>query len=148
MENYSAIKMNKIMPFAATWLELEPLILREDTIWYHLYLQSNIGHKWTFPQEKNSWTWRIDCGCQGVVGGSGMDWVSGVNRCKLLCLEWISNEILLYSSGNYSHLWWTMMEDNVRKRMYICMCDWVTFLYSRKLTKHCKPAMMEKMNII
>ena len=24
------------------------------------------------------------------------------------------------------------------------MCDWVTLLYSRKLTEHCKPAMMEK----
>ena len=23
------------------------------------------------------------------------------------------------------------------------MCDWVTLLYSRKLTEHCKPAMME-----
>ena len=40
-----------------------------------------------------------------------MQWVknvteSGVNRCKLLDLEWISNEILLYSTGNYisSHL--------------------------------------------
>ena len=30
-------------------------------------------------------------------GGSGMDWEFGVNRCKLLPLEWISNEILLYS---------------------------------------------------
>ena len=39
------------------------------------------------------------CGCQ--VGGSGMDWESGVNRCKLLHLEWMSNEILLYSTGNY-----------------------------------------------
>ena len=29
MEYYSAIKMNKIMPFAATWMELETLILRE-----------------------------------------------------------------------------------------------------------------------
>ena len=26
--------------------------------------------------------------------GSGMDWVLGVNRCRLLPLEWISNEIL------------------------------------------------------
>ena len=26
---------------------------------------------------------------------------SGVNRCKLLPLEWISSEILLYSTGNY-----------------------------------------------
>ena len=39
------------------------------------------------------------CSCQG--GGSGMDWEFGVNRCKLLPLEWISNEILLYSTGKY-----------------------------------------------
>ena len=39
-------------------------------------------------------------GCQ-VRWGSGMDWESGVNRYKLLPLEWISNEILLYSTGNY-----------------------------------------------
>ena len=31
--------------------------------------------------------------------GSGME--SGVNRCKLLHLKWISNEILLYSTRNY-----------------------------------------------
>ena len=24
------------------------------------------------------------------------------------------------------------------------MCDWVTSLYSRKLTEHCKPVIMEK----
>ena len=29
MEYYSAIKKNKIMPFAATWMELEILILSE-----------------------------------------------------------------------------------------------------------------------
>ena len=29
MEYYSAIKRNKIMPFAATWMELETLILSE-----------------------------------------------------------------------------------------------------------------------
>ena len=28
------------------------------------------------------------CGCRG--GGSGMDWESGINRHKLLPLEWIS----------------------------------------------------------
>ena len=29
IENYSAIKKNKVMPFAATWTELETLILSE-----------------------------------------------------------------------------------------------------------------------
>ena len=41
-----------------------------------------------------------------------------------------------------------MMEDNMRKRMYMCMCDWVTLLYCRKLTEHCKPTIMEKIKII
>ena len=28
--------------------------------------------------------------------------------------------------------------------MHTCVCDWVTLLYSRKLTEHCKPAIMGK----
>ena len=37
-----------------------------------------------------------------VEGGrSGMNGEFGVARCKLLHLEWISNEVLLYSTGNY-----------------------------------------------
>ena len=28
------------------------------------------------------------------------------------------------------------------------MCDWVTLLYSRNLTEHCKPATMKKIKII
>ena len=39
------------------------------------------------------------CGFQW--GGSGMDWQFGVSRCKLFYLEWIGNEVLLYSIGNY-----------------------------------------------
>ena len=39
------------------------------------------------------------CGCQG-----GEEWDrqgAWVGRCKLLHLEWISHEVLLYSTGNY-----------------------------------------------
>lgn len=45
---------------------------------------------------------------------------------------------------NYHNL----MEDKVRKRMPICMCDWVNFLYSIKLTEHCKTTVIEKIKII
>ena len=35
-------------------------------------------------------------------GRSGMDWEFGVSGCKLLShLEWMSNEVLLYTTGNY-----------------------------------------------
>jgi len=42
MEYYSAIKKNKIMPFAATWMELETLILsQKEKDKYHM-----IPHIW------------------------------------------------------------------------------------------------------
>ena len=40
------------------------------------------------------------------------------------------------------HLWWGMIM--WEKRMYTCMCDWVTSLCGRKLTEHCKSAIMEQ----
>ena len=36
----------------------------------------------------------------GVGGGREMDWEFEVSRCKLLHLEWINNEVLLYSTGS------------------------------------------------
>ena len=41
-----------------------------------------------------------------------------------------------------SHLGWSMIMGE--KGMYMCICDWVTLLYSRKVTEHCKSAIMEK----
>ena len=45
MEYYSAIKKNEIMSFAATWRDLEIIILskvrqRKTNIWYHYYVES------------------------------------------------------------------------------------------------------------
>ena len=37
---------------------------------------------------------------KGKEGGSGMDWEFEISRDKLLHLEWISNEVLLHSTGN------------------------------------------------
>ena len=58
MEYYSAIKRTK-MPFAATWLDLEIILLTEirkiktNIIWSHLYVESNIWHKQTYLQNRN-----------------------------------------------------------------------------------------------
>ena len=69
--------------------------------------------------KRKLWTWRTDF---RLLRGREWDaWELMVNRCKLLLLEWISNEILLYSTGNY---FWSLMREhyNVRKRnvyMYV-----------------------------
>ena len=74
--------------------------------------------------EKKSWTWRIDLWLQGGGGGSGMDWVLGVNYCFWNGLAMRSCCIALKTMS--SHL---LMGE---KRMYTCMCNWVTKLYSRE----------------
>ena len=38
---------------------------------------------------------------RGEEWGSGIDGEFGISRCKLLHLEWVSNEVLLYNTGNY-----------------------------------------------
>ena len=41
------------------------------------------------------------CGCQEGFGGSEIDWEFEVSRYKLLHLEWVSSEVLLYITRNY-----------------------------------------------
>ena len=52
-----------------------------------------------------------------------MDSEVGVGRCKLLHLEWINNEVLLYSTGNQIQS--LVIEHDKReyekKNVYICM---------------------------
>ena len=109
MEYYSAIKKNEIMPFAATWMQLELIILSEvsqkktNTIWYQSYVESKIWLKWTYLWNRNRLT-DIEnrlVVAKGKGGGGGVEWEFGVSRCKLLYTEWINNKVLLYSTGNY-----------------------------------------------
>ena len=149
---------------------------------------------------------------KGNGGWKGMDGEFRISRCKLLHLEWISNEAPLYNTGNYriswDGPWWKIVLEKEcicmynwvtllysrnwyntvkqlhsnknkmkynkwkwsfpmafpyllqylqdsrgsrimwEKRMYTGICSWVTMVYSRKLTDHCKPAIMEKIKII
>ena len=38
---------------------------------------------------------------KGEEEGGGMEGEFGINRCKLLYIEWINIKVLLYSTGNY-----------------------------------------------
>ena len=51
-----------------------------------------------YRREADSYKRRRDLWLQG--GWSGIDGEFEVNRCKLLNLEWMGNEFLLYSTGN------------------------------------------------
>ena len=51
--------------------------------------------------------------------GRGKAWESGISRGKLLCIEWIDNKVLLYSTGNYIH--YPMMNHNEKEYEKIYM---------------------------
>ena len=55
-----------------------------------------------YRTETDSQTWQKTCGCQGGEKGGGINWDLGVNGCKLLYLEWIDNEVLLFSKETMS----------------------------------------------
>ena len=77
--------------------------------------------------------------------GKGVGWIGGLglidaDYCLWNGLAMRSCCVALRTMS--SHLWWSMIM--CKNIMCTCMCNWVTMLYSRKLTEHCKPAMMEK----
>ena len=80
------------MPFAATWMELETLILsevsqKEKDKQHMISLISGIQYtaQMNLSMEKKIYGHGEQTyGFQGGGGGSGMDWEFGVNRCKLL----------------------------------------------------------------
>ena len=69
----------------------------------HLHVESKMwSNEPIYKTETDSHTQRTDLWLPGGGrAGSEIDWEFGVDGCKLLRLEWISNEVLLYSIGNY-----------------------------------------------
>ena len=73
---------------------------KTNTIWYHLYVESKIWHKWTHLWNRN--ILRDEENRLVVVKGEeglGKERLRvGIRRCKLV---YINNKVLLYSIGKY-----------------------------------------------
>ena len=121
------MKKNDIMPFAATmdatrYYQLSEVRKKKtNTIWYHLYVESQEWHEWSYLWNRNRLSHTEQSyGCQGGSGaGTGMEW----SRCKLLYIEWI-NKVLLYITGNY--IQYPMINHNrkeYKKNVHICITE-------------------------
>ena len=91
---------------------------KESTIWTCLQNRNNI-HRHRGQT----------CDCQGGGGEGGMEWEFGINRCKLLYIEWINNKPLLYCTGSCIQSPGINHMEN--KTQCIHVYSWVTLVYSR-----------------
>ena len=102
-------KKNKIMPFAATWMDLETVIMSEvgqtekDEYHYDITYMWNLKkcYKRTCLQSRN----RVTVVENNALvtrgeGGGRINWEIGIDIYTLLYIKYISNKDLLYSTGN------------------------------------------------
>ena len=107
-------------------------------------MESKIWHRWSiYKIEIDQGHGDQTCLCQMGRVEKGMDGEFGVCRCKLLHLGWISNGVLLYSTGNcvqcWFRTWWKIVW---KKWMYVYV--WLGhFAVQKKLKEYCKSSIIK-----
>ena len=115
------LKKSEIPPFAAMWMHLEMLIPsegkseRERQMPYMWDLKYDTI--WTYLQNRNK---LIGIEKRLVIAKGGKDCEFGRSRLKLVHIGYISNKVLLYSTGNY-----------IQYPVIDHIPLWITLLYGR-----------------
>ena len=102
---YSAIKKNKIMPFAATWTQLEIITLsevRERQIPYGITYKWNLKYGINEPIHKEKQPDRADLWLPRERKGGRMEKEVEVSRGKIFYIRQINSKVLLHNRELYS----------------------------------------------
>ena len=97
-------------------------------MWHHLlFVEPKIWHKVTYLWNRNRIrdTENKLVVAKGEGPGGGMEWASAISRCKLACIEWINNKVLLCSTGNYIQI--PVINHNWKEyeKEYVCVWVWL-----------------------
>ena len=132
------------MPFAATWIDLEIIVLTEGSqkeiqMPYDItYMQNHVTINLSAKQKLTHRHRQQICGCQ-LRGGEELNCKFGISRCKLLYIEQI-NKVLLYSPENY--IQYPIINHN--RKEYENM----RITFQKKLTQHSKSSILQFLKIL
>ena len=158
------------MPFAATWMDLEIIILSEvsqtEKDKYHMISFIcgiyNTSHH-IYETKRDSQIQRTDLWLpwgRGDRGGKEWEW-NGISRGKLLYIGWINSKVILYSTGNYIQYSVTNHHGKEHEKEYIFYTYYIyiyLFIYThththtyiqshfavqKKLTQHFKSTILQ-----
>ena len=126
-EYYLAIKKNKVVPFAATWMELD-IVIQSKVCQRRRQIPYSIIYTWNLKYDTDELVHKTETDLQrenrlrlprGRRDGGGVEWVSGISRFRLVYRE-RTNKNYCGSQGTIlSTLWQTIMQKKMKKR--VCM---------------------------
>ena len=117
------------MPFAATWMDLEIIIQSEvcptqkdNTIWYHLYVESKMWYKWTNLWNRSRFANIKNRLVVVKVGGIQFSPVQLLSRIWLFTTPWASAHQASLSITNSWSLFNLMSIESVMPSNHLTLC--------------------------
>ena len=107
-----------------------------NILWYHLYadLKNNYTNEFIYKTERESQTIENKLMVtKREKAGGGIHQDLGNNRYTLFHIKWISNKVLLYSTGNYTQNFIKIYSGKISEKYitYICNSFIVSYIWSR-----------------